>query len=88
MTFNATSLEGQALIGTPNGIGVAYLFIQHKRKLGHKMISAVTIFHPKGYGWMLLFHIVDVVRPQNGVGEAQQAGVKAALEGLGGFAIE
>lgn len=88
VTFDTRSLEGQALIGTPNGVGVAYLLIQHKRKLGHKMISAVTIFHPKGYSWVLLFHIVDVVSPQIGVGEAQQAGIDANVVGLGGRAIE
>lgn len=59
-TYDAGSTEGQALIGTPNGSGIAYLLIQHKAGLGHKTIDAITVFD-----WdedlMMLFHIKDVV---------------------------
>lgn len=89
VTFDATSLQGQALIGTPNRNGMAYLLIQHKRKLGHKFISAITIFHPRGYGWMLLSHFTNVVNPQN-VGQdiTQQSEIDETVENLGGLAIE
>ncbi|OAL00365.1 hypothetical protein IQ06DRAFT_305317 [Phaeosphaeriaceae sp. SRC1lsM3a] len=60
VTYLATSREGQTLIGTPNGSGVAYLLIQHKHQLGRKVIGAVTVFRPVGYGLMMLFHVVDV----------------------------
>ncbi|KAH7400638.1 hypothetical protein DE146DRAFT_755098 [Phaeosphaeria sp. MPI-PUGE-AT-0046c] len=60
VTYLATSEEGHALIGTPNGSGVAYLLIQHKSKLGHKIIESITVFTSEGYRLMLLFHIVGV----------------------------
>jgi hypothetical protein len=34
----------KALIGTPNGIGVAYLLLQHKRALGHKFVYRINLF--------------------------------------------
>ena len=44
ITFKADTLEGQALIGTPNGQGVAWLLIQHKRQLGHKIIDEINMY--------------------------------------------
>lgn len=44
VTFDAGSKEGQALIGTPNGGGVAWLLAQHKEQLGVKVIDKVTLF--------------------------------------------
>src|SRR5579871_1874365 len=36
--LDANSNEGKAIIGTPNGLGVAWLLIQHKQDLGEKRI--------------------------------------------------
>ncbi|KAH4817075.1 hypothetical protein HBH61_056070 [Parastagonospora nodorum] len=58
-TYDGASEEGQASLGTPNGSGVAWLLIQHKEFLGHKIVDKITIFH-KNLDMMLLFHIADV----------------------------
>ncbi|KAF1835622.1 hypothetical protein BDW02DRAFT_279021 [Decorospora gaudefroyi] len=44
-TFMADSDEGLALLGTPNGAGVAYLLIQHKQLdgLGHRVVEEVEL---------------------------------------------
>ena len=34
----------QALLGTPNGSGVAWLLTQRKRGLGHRIVDKVTLF--------------------------------------------
>ncbi|KAF2819010.1 hypothetical protein CC86DRAFT_307928, partial [Ophiobolus disseminans] len=57
--YNATSPEGRAILGTPNGSSVAYMLIQHKSQLGHKTVSKITVFQQDNQP-MLLFHIVDV----------------------------
>jgi hypothetical protein len=33
--------EAKALLGTPNGCGVAWLLVQHRRKLGWKAVQHV-----------------------------------------------
>lgn len=58
-TYDANSLEGQALLGTPNGSGVAFMLYQHKHDLGLKVINKITAFE-KDRELMLLFYIVDV----------------------------
>jgi hypothetical protein len=58
-TYNAGSVEFNALLGSPNGSGVAYLLAQHKKQLGHKTVDKVTVFK-KMYEIMLLFDITDV----------------------------
>ncbi|KAF2125415.1 hypothetical protein P153DRAFT_300080 [Dothidotthia symphoricarpi CBS 119687] len=45
MTFDINSEEGQAILGTPNGSGAAYLLAQHREQLRHKTIEKVTLFH-------------------------------------------
>lgn len=42
--YKADTAEGQALLGTPNGSGVAYMLIQHRQALGHKKVDKITIF--------------------------------------------
>ena len=63
-----------ALLGTPNGVGVAWLLIQHKRQLGLKTVEKVTV-HCDDKSTMgddgtvdrsLVFHIRDVVAPGAG----------------------
>jgi hypothetical protein len=43
-TFDMTTEEGRAILGTPNGIGVAYLLSQHQKQLGRKTITSVQVF--------------------------------------------
>ncbi|KAH8724374.1 hypothetical protein GQ44DRAFT_728022 [Phaeosphaeriaceae sp. PMI808] len=60
--FSMETAEGQALLGTPNGSGVGFLLIQHKRDLGHKVVEKVRVFFPDlGTCPDLLFYIKDVL---------------------------
>ncbi|KAK3078934.1 hypothetical protein LTS18_006252, partial [Coniosporium uncinatum] len=38
------SEEGKALLGTPNGRGVAWLLVQHRRQLGRKTVAGVRVW--------------------------------------------
>ncbi|KAF2798547.1 hypothetical protein K505DRAFT_357393 [Melanomma pulvis-pyrius CBS 109.77] len=65
-TLNIDTQPGKAILGTPNGSGVAFLLFEHKRQLGHKYVDRVTIYHeidPGDYSvWpSVLFYIKDVV---------------------------
>ncbi|KAF2832660.1 hypothetical protein CC86DRAFT_401412 [Ophiobolus disseminans] len=40
--------EGKAILSSPNGAGVAYLLFTHKRQLGRKTMSKVTVFADDG----------------------------------------
>jgi hypothetical protein len=48
LTTDMDSKEGMALLGTPNGSGVAWLLIQHKAEcqLGHKTVKRITLLWP------------------------------------------
>ena len=50
--------DAQAILGTSNGHGVAYLLAQHKEQLGVKVIDSVTIFE-SDHLMSLCFWIVD-----------------------------
>ena len=54
----------QALLGSPNGGGVAWLLIYHKHQLGLKSVSKITVFHHDGQvadaGLTMLFWLKDV----------------------------
>jgi len=43
-TWYAGSEEYNALLGTPNSSGVAWLLINHKRQMGIKTIKAISVF--------------------------------------------
>jgi hypothetical protein len=43
-TFSMESDEGKALLRTPNGVGLAYMLIQHKPELGVKVPTQVRVF--------------------------------------------
>ena len=45
ITFGMDTEEGKAILGTPNGCGVAWMLIQHKKAFGEKNIEKVTLFH-------------------------------------------
>jgi hypothetical protein len=64
--FDIDSDEGLALLSTPYGNSIGWLLAQHKRELGHRVISKVTIFFhetvDQGLQWEdanLLFHIKE-----------------------------
>jgi len=61
--FEMTTDEGKALLSSPNGAGVAYLLFTHKRQLGRKTISKVTVFADDGKKQprppSLVYHVVD-----------------------------
>ncbi|KAF9768654.1 hypothetical protein IL306_014004 [Fusarium sp. DS 682] len=74
MSHQKDPKELYAILGSPNGSGVAYMLINHKERLGSKVVSRVDIFVPEGNfevtgidigkeheDWhvMLLFYIVD-----------------------------
>lgn len=52
-----------AVLGTPNGNGIAWFLGQHKGELGHKIIDAVNVFRCRPVNesqqWCLYFHVVD-----------------------------
>jgi hypothetical protein len=58
VAYDADSEGGQALLGTPNGSSIAYMLVQHRRYLGHKIVDKITVFDHDDQ-LMLLFHIVD-----------------------------
>jgi hypothetical protein len=43
-----TTDEGKAILGSPNGRGVAFFLYQHKNILGIKTVDSVTIFSTTG----------------------------------------
>ena len=68
ITWDVETEEAKALLGTPNGSGVAWLLAQHKRELGHKVVESVTLFWNDTYERpeityypSLLFQIRDCV---------------------------
>ncbi|KAF2728424.1 hypothetical protein EJ04DRAFT_569550 [Polyplosphaeria fusca] len=47
--FSTDSDEGKALMASPNGYGVAYLLIQHKKQLGkYRKVSKITMYDTRG----------------------------------------
>jgi hypothetical protein len=60
VTFTMESDEGKALLGTPNGSGVAWLLAQHKKELGHKIVDRVRLWYEGKGPANLLFHLKDM----------------------------
>lgn len=64
-TFDANSDEGAAILGAPNGYGIAWLLIGHKIALGLKTVSTIQVWqnnNPELFGLNILFNIVDVAQ--------------------------
>jgi hypothetical protein len=62
--FTPESNDFLALLGSPNGAGVAYLLIQHKEGLGHKCVEKIKVMKKAGdlmdAGYMrIVFYIED-----------------------------
>ncbi|QPC79576.1 hypothetical protein HYE68_010328 [Fusarium pseudograminearum] len=73
MTIREDPDELYGILGSPNGAGAAYLLLNHKERLGLKIINKVDIFVAEGSyevtstsisdvpeSIMLLFHVTDV----------------------------
>ena len=66
LSWGMETEEAKALLGTPNGSGVARLLVQHKRQFGWKVVESVTLFWDavdRGYPSThpsLLFRLKDV----------------------------
>ena len=48
-TIKTADEAGKALVGCPNGYGIAYMLAQNQNVLGKKTITEVTIFAGKEY---------------------------------------
>lgn len=59
-TWTTTSAEGKAVLGTVHGAWPAYLLAQHKRQLGRKSVTAVSVFLGSDRKFNLLFEIQAV----------------------------
>ncbi|TLD37918.1 hypothetical protein E2P81_ATG03593 [Venturia nashicola] len=58
-TFTMDSEAGKVLLGSPNGRGVAWFLLQHKRAFGLKTITGAVIFK-EGGGVFCGFYVGDV----------------------------
>jgi len=66
--------EALALLGTPNGTGVAWLLSQYQKELGHKVVKNVTLFWERsaikdeGFKTLpsLVFRLMDFNRETEG----------------------
>lgn len=52
-----TDTSGQAILGTPNGYGAAYMLIDHQKLLEFKLIHSVTAFLSDQNGYCLMFNM-------------------------------
>ena len=62
-SFDINSRGGQALLGTPNGYGIAFMLLQHQAELGNKKVQKVTAWHAGIGGKCLLFELGDEQDP-------------------------
>ncbi|KAF7192821.1 hypothetical protein HII31_05869 [Pseudocercospora fuligena] len=69
MSFKAGSKQYLALLGTENGVGVAYLLTEHQDSLGWKVIESIEVFSDQGFAY-LVFNIRDAMRKSDKTGAA------------------
>jgi hypothetical protein len=66
--FSMETDEGKVILASAHGSGVAYLLFTHKRKLGRRTISNVTVFAEDGGNFIkppsLVYQVVDVLPSQ------------------------
>jgi hypothetical protein len=60
LQISMTERDAWAILGSPNGHGVAWLLLQHKKELGLKSVRAVTIYQCGGQWFCLCFWIEDL----------------------------
>jgi hypothetical protein len=90
LTLDVETEAAIALLGTPNGSGVAWLLIQHKHRLGWKVVDSVTLFwdgdSKSKYGEFpsLLFRLKDVEAGLETLGSsAEQSGQSVSTRKVG-----
>jgi hypothetical protein len=66
LTFTMETDEGKALLGTPNGSGIAWLLVQHRKYLSHKAVEKVQLWYSITSAPNLLFHLKNVEKPEGG----------------------
>ena len=69
-TFAADSDEGLAILGTPNGVGTAYLLAQHRDGLGHRVVDKIEVSrhaNVESRHLQIMFHITEVEKVDRGV---------------------
>lgn len=78
VSFDTTTDEGHALLGSPNGAAFAYFLMQHKAELGNKRISKITVFTEEQNEDMLMltdpnlvFYVEDVPEEKHVAGDVQ-----------------
>ncbi|KAH7079666.1 hypothetical protein FB567DRAFT_501906 [Paraphoma chrysanthemicola] len=62
VSFPIETIEGQALLGSPNDIAAGYFLAQHKRQLGgNKIIYTITVFRVKADDFLpnIIFWVKD-----------------------------
>jgi hypothetical protein len=60
--FPMTSEAGQAIMGTPNGGGVAWFLVDHKNQLGVKEVESVRVFKTDGSDGKDWYHAAFNIR--------------------------
>ena len=64
ITFDISTREAQALLGTPNGSGVAWMLPQHQSSFGNKKVQSTTIFENEKFGQSLVFALGEDPDPR------------------------
>lgn len=68
ISFDMTTDQGKVILGTANGVGVAYFLFTHKPELGVRAPTKVTVFKTiegASEAFHLLFYIEPVRDPQD-----------------------
>jgi hypothetical protein len=78
--FAPGSDEFAALIASPNGVGIAYLLLQHREQMGQKTISSVKVFYDMGLE--IIFLIDDIVTQPGRLLRERRSPVKSSVFGL------
>jgi hypothetical protein len=70
LAFKMSDERGQAMLGTPNGLGVAWLLITHKSQFAGRTIESVRVWTGPEEDYYAYFEIV----PWKGDGKASNSG--------------
>ncbi len=64
MKFDTTTPQGEALLGSAHGFGVAWFLQQHQATLGKKTVDYITVFQTTdasvGTQYNMMIHVADV----------------------------
>ena len=64
MKFDTTTPQGEALLGSAHGFGVAWFLQQHQATLGKKAVDYITVFQTTdasvGTQYNMMIHVADV----------------------------